>query len=84
MAIGMTYYIEAYERVKVLKKEYENELGKWLKVCDGTSSKKDIITSFRDVKYALKKLDDASWELLKILDAKYKFPRDFVVRTLTT
>lgn len=63
----MTYYVEAYERVKVLKQEYDMALEKWLSVCDSSTDRKEILMSFRDAKDALGKLDGANWELARIV-----------------
>lgn len=76
----MAYYIGAYERVKVPKQEYDAGFGRWLDLCENSSNHKELLVSFREAKMAFEKLNDASWELARILGKTYRIPDDFVVR----
>ncbi len=78
----MTHYVEAYERVKVLKQEYDARFGRWLELCENSSNHKELLASFWEEKMAFEKLNDASLELARILDKTYRIPDDFVVRML--
>lgn len=82
MATRMTSYTEACERVKLLKQEFEDNLNRWLSICDSSTDKAKILVYFKKTEEALQKLNDASWVLAKFLGKKYKMQDDFVVKIL--
>lgn len=78
----MTSYIEASEKVKGLKQEFETNLSQWLKICSSSTDQAEILVSFRKTEEAFEKLNDASWGLAKVLGKRYKIPDEFVVKIL--
>lgn len=79
----MTYYIDAYQKVKFLKKEYEDKLDKWLRLCQRENSNQtSVVTSLKKVKDALQNLNAASWELVEILSKDQKIPDEFLEKIL--
>lgn len=79
----MTYYVEAYERAKVLKLEYDQKFGRWLSLSENGTDRKELLVSFKEARGALDRLDSASQELAKIMSKMARIPDDFVVRVLT-
>ena len=79
----MTYYVEAYEKAKCLKQEYDQKFSRWLSISENGTDKTELLVSFREAKDALDKLDKVSWDLAKIVSKRAKIPDDFVVRVLT-
>ncbi|MGD0510311.1 MAG: hypothetical protein ABSA33_00575 [Candidatus Micrarchaeaceae archaeon] len=79
----MAYYVDAYQRVKLLKKEYEDRLNRWLRLCNSRGANEDRVTaSFKKVKDALQNLNAASWELVEILSKDGKIPNEFLAKVL--
>ena len=80
----MTYYVDAYQKVKALKREYKARLDKWLRMCERSNvTEKAALASFKRVKEALQRLNDATSELVEMVSKDSKIPDDFAVRILT-
>ncbi len=73
-----TMYVEAYERVKVLKEEYDRRFAAWLAAADCTDSRM-ARKCFRDAEAARGRLDGASRELARILEYMKGIPEGMVV-----
>jgi hypothetical protein len=80
----MTHYVEAYERAKVLKQEYDQKFNVWLELSTGSADQKVLLVAFKEIKKASDRLERASWDLLKVLGKSAKMPDDFVVNVLTS
>ena len=74
-----TMYVEAYERVKVLKEEYDGKFAAWLDAANCCSDSRMARKFFRDVVAARGRLDDASRELAGILAGMKGLPEGIVV-----
>jgi hypothetical protein len=75
----MTYYVEAYERAKVLKLEYDQQFEQWMAAVDRGTNKDEALLCLGDVVSVLEKLDAACLDLHRTTQKQARMPEDMVV-----